>query len=101
MGHNRGMTRLQAAVTIGMAGLLLGGCGPAPSPPPPVEKPPGERLYDAFRLPLVIEMDVPEAPPEVQKPSPPIVPSAEPQKWRWLRDLFGSDSPKTQANKTP
>jgi hypothetical protein len=29
-------------------------------------------LRDDFNLPLVIKMEVPEAPPEIQKPSPPI-----------------------------
>jgi hypothetical protein len=35
-----------------------------------VKQPP--RLRDDFNLPLVIKMEVPAAPPELQKPSPPI-----------------------------
>jgi hypothetical protein len=30
------------------------------------------RLFDDFQLPLVIVLDVPEVPPEIQGPSPPI-----------------------------
>ena len=35
-------------------------------------RPAAPRLWDDFGLPLVIEIPVPEVPPEIRKPSPPI-----------------------------
>ena len=39
---------------------------------PAEESPPPLRLTDDFNLPLVIVIDAPEVPPEIQGPSPPI-----------------------------
>ena len=61
---------------IGVA-LLLGGCAPQKEPPPAATTAktvdePGSRLTDDFGLPLVFTIEVPEVPPELQGPSPPI-----------------------------
>jgi hypothetical protein len=46
---------------------------PAAKPPQKAAaRQPARRLWDDFDLPLVIELQVPEAPPEIRKPSPPI-----------------------------
>jgi hypothetical protein len=37
-----------------------------------VATPPAHRMYDDFNLPLVIHMEAPEVPPEIQKLSFPI-----------------------------
>jgi hypothetical protein len=86
--------------------VWLGGCAPerdqpslpsaslAPAVPPAAKKSPPAAVeksaarsaekqsaapkVDSFGLPLVIEIKVPEAPPEIQKPSPPI--KEEPEK---------------------
>ena len=72
--------------------VLLGGCTPASEPPRPTSQAPSfdakkslpiaaeslvakqsaHRVLDDFNLPLVIDMEVPETPPEIQKPSVPI-----------------------------
>ncbi len=77
IGDNRGMGRLWLPLAIGV--LLQSGCAPRSEPPPPapsvstpvVEKPPPSPR-DEFNLPLVIYMETPETPPEIQNPSPPI-----------------------------
>jgi hypothetical protein len=87
--HNRGMKRLWLSMATVV--LLPSGCTPGSKPSRPTssaEKPPAEsaanlqakspekqpvhRRVDEFNLPLEIEMEAPEAPPDVQKPSPPI-----------------------------
>ncbi len=50
--------------------LLVGGCRKTVETP--AKKPATGPTRDEFGLPIVIHMDVPEAPPEIQKPSPPI-----------------------------
>lgn len=82
MTDNRRMRQFWLpAVTIV---LLLGGCSPKrelPRPAPSdssakLEVPAGNsninRKFDDFNLPLVIEIVLPEVPPEIQGPSPPI-----------------------------
>jgi hypothetical protein len=44
----------------------------------PAAKQPANRVYDDFKLPLVIEMDAPEVPSEIQTPSAPIKQKPEP-----------------------
>jgi hypothetical protein len=47
-----------------------GGCSDQPAETP--QKSTAERNTDDFGLPLVIVIDVPETPPEIRGPSPPI-----------------------------
>jgi hypothetical protein len=87
---NRGMGRLWLPLAI--VGLLITGCASKsePSAPAPggstsaTEQPagtnePAHRWRDDFNLPLVIEIAVPDVPPEIQKPSPPIKEEAKPR----------------------
>jgi hypothetical protein len=94
---NRGMGRLCLVFAVAM--LLANGCSPpsassqsttvssspslAPNPRPAAAekpaKPAGKAaarqpapLRDEFGLPLVIQLNPPPVPPEIQKPSPPI-----------------------------
>jgi len=68
---------------IALAILLFVGCGarggsnetrisPEMPPIPAAEKPAREPPQPAYGLPLDIHIDVPEVPPEIQRPSPPI-----------------------------
>ena len=67
--HGMGRRWLLIVTTV----LMLEGCSPSDAPPPPAASAADEQGdYDDFHLPLVIQMDVPETPPEIQKPSPPI-----------------------------
>ncbi len=93
MSDNRGMGHLCLVLAILMP--LLSACVPQREPSHPTtavssshapsprlaaaEKPAAKakapqppRLRDDFNLPLVIKMEVPETPPEIRKPSPPI-----------------------------
>jgi hypothetical protein len=97
-------------LTLAMGIVCVVGCGangksvPSDTAPPvpvvakPAEKPmakPAEKpavklshnpTHDAFDLPLIIRLDPPEVPPEIQKPSPPMkggpVPAAAPNPLR-------------------
>ena len=51
--------------------LSQGGCAK------PAEKSVSDTKRDEFNLPLVIHIDVPDVPPEIEKPSPPM--SEEPE----------------------
>ncbi len=58
--------------------LLAGGCRKVAEPAAkPLAKPADGAKRDEFGLPLVIRIQVPEAPAEVQKPSPPIPKESE------------------------
>ncbi len=57
-------------LTLGVVLVLLAGCASDSVPPPTASKP--SPKVDAFGLPLVIVIDVPEVPKEIQGPSPPI-----------------------------
>jgi hypothetical protein len=87
IGHNCGMQYRWLALALVL--LLPAGCAPKDAPPslpstpsaPPAaknllpdaaEKPAASPLVDGFGLPLVISIEVPEVPPEIQGPSPPI-----------------------------
>lgn len=52
--------------------LLLGGCRKAAKTPAKPAETRADGAVDEFGLPLVIRVEVPEAPSEIQKPSPPI-----------------------------
>ena len=82
----------KCGLTVVIVVVLLSGCTPASKPsgptseappfdakkPPsitaesPAAKQPAHRVRDDFNLPLMIHMEVPETPPEIEKPSVPI-----------------------------
>ena len=57
---------------LAIPALLLGGCTREPSPPPRFPNAVESGLVDDFGLPLVIVIDLPKVPKEIEGPSPPI-----------------------------
>ena len=79
IGHNPGMGRRWP--WLAMLVWMFCGCSPTEEPQQtgvsgtvakPQADPSGEQRVDAFNLPLIIHVEVPEVPPEIENPSPPI-----------------------------